>query len=172
MCFGKIPSIDFMSSLGCSDFKAFKASTYFIPWSSIVFICFWNAFPSGEYANLANLFYFHQMVYFFACKKFIFSISPDENADVFAASLLIPYFTFSSLILSSTAMICFYVLFERLFLKREELSDTRVVSVTKSEHGLAVHFLYRFIKSWKSIPDDWINAVWWRSRLFGIFIMK
>ena len=38
-------------------------------------------------------------------------------------------------------MISFYILSKRFFLKREELSDARVVSITKKEHGLAVHFL-------------------------------
>ena len=37
-------------------------------------------------------------------------------------------------------MIIFYILPTRLFLKRKELSDTKVASITK-EHGLAVHFL-------------------------------
>ena len=46
------PSID-SSSRFPSSFKAFKASTCFIPRSSIVFICFSSALPSGEYANLA-----------------------------------------------------------------------------------------------------------------------
>ena len=38
-------------------------------------------------------------------------------------------------------MINFYILPERFLLKRERLSDARVVSVTKKEHGFAVHFL-------------------------------
>ena len=38
-------------------------------------------------------------------------------------------------------MISFYILSKRFCLKREELSDARVVSITKKEHGLAVHFL-------------------------------
>ena len=38
-------------------------------------------------------------------------------------------------------MISFYILSEILFLKREELSDVRVVSITKKEYGFAVHFL-------------------------------
>ena len=42
-----------MSSLFSSDFKASKASTCFIPRSSIVFVSFSKAFPNGEYANLA-----------------------------------------------------------------------------------------------------------------------
>ena len=45
--FGKIPSIDFGDWFS-SCFKAFKASTYFIRLSSIVFVCFSNAALSGE----------------------------------------------------------------------------------------------------------------------------
>ena len=35
----------------------------------------------------------------------------------------------------------FYNLSKRLFLKREELSDARVVSITKNEYSFTVHFL-------------------------------
>ena len=66
------------------------------------------------------------------------SILPDDNADIadidiaddnadFAASLLILYCTFPSLILSSIFMISFYTLSKIFFFKREELSDARVV---------------------------------------------
>ena len=66
------------------------------------------------------------------------SILPDDNADIadidiaddnadFAASLLILYCTFSSLILSSIFMISFYTLSKIFFFKREELSDAREV---------------------------------------------
>ena len=37
-------------------------------------------------------------------------------------------------------MINFYILSKRFFLKREELSNAIVVSITKKEHGFAVHF--------------------------------
>ena len=53
----------------------------------------------------------------------------------------VSYFIFSSIILSSIFMISFYILSKRFFLKREELSDARVVSITEKEHGFAVHFL-------------------------------
>ena len=36
-------------------------------------------------------------------------------------------------------MISFYILSKRFFLKREELSDAREVSITKKEYGFAVH---------------------------------
>ena len=54
--------------------------------------------------------------------------------------ILMSYYSFSSLILSSIAMISFYILSNRFFLKREGLSDVRVASVTKEEYGFAVHF--------------------------------
>ena len=52
------------------------------------------------------------------------SILPDNNVDIFDASLLILYCNFSSLILSSIVVINFYLSF---FLKRDELSDSRRV---------------------------------------------
>ena len=44
-------------------------------------------------------------------------------------------------------MINFYITSKRSFLKRKELSDAKVVSITKKESGSAVLFLQRFIKS-------------------------
>ena len=35
----------------------------------------------------------------------------------------------------------FYILSKIFFLRREELSDARVVSITKKEYGFAVHLL-------------------------------
>ena len=46
-------------------------------------------------------------------------------------------------------MISFYILSKGLFLKHEELSDARVVSITKTEYGFVKHFLLRF-KSFES----------------------
>ena len=56
MSFGKILSTDFMPCLFSFKFKVFKVSTCFIPWSSIVFICFSNALLRGEKVNLACYF--------------------------------------------------------------------------------------------------------------------
>ena len=58
------------------------------------------------------------------------SIFPDYNADIFAASQLISYSNFSSLILPLVVIISFYILSKRFFLKRKGLSDARVVSIT------------------------------------------
>ena len=37
-------------------------------------------------------------------------------------------------------MISFYIFSKRFFLKREELSDARIVSITKKEYASEVHF--------------------------------
>ena len=71
-------------------------------------------------------------------KNSYLSIFLVDNADIFVASLLILHCTFSSLILSSIVIISFYILSKKLFMKREELSDARVVSKTNSEYGFGV----------------------------------
>ena len=68
------------------------------------------------------------------------SIFPDDHADIFTASLLISYCSFSSLISSSIVMNSFYILSIRFFLKRKGLSDARVEIITKKEYGFEVHF--------------------------------
>ena len=68
------------------------------------------------------------------------SVLPDDNAAIFAASLLILYCTFSSLILSSNIVISFYILSKSFFLKRKELSDARVVSRLKTNMVLQYIF--------------------------------
>ena len=60
------------------------------------------------------------------------SVTPNDHADIFAASLLISYCNFSSFVLSSIVMISFYILSKILFLKREGLSGARVTSITKT----------------------------------------
>ena len=70
----------------------------------------------------------------------ILSILADDNADLLAMSLLILYCNFLSLILSSIVMISLYILSKRLRLKCKELSDVRVVSVTRKDYGFVAHF--------------------------------
>ena len=53
-----------------------------------------------------------------------------------------------------------------------ELTNARVVLITKKEYGFGVHLLQKFIKSWKSLSDEWLNAICWSSLLLGIFITK
>ena len=98
----------------------------------MVFIYFSNVLPRGEYVNLASsiiLLWSDGNIYSPVRYSYLLNL-PDDNADIFAASLLISYCSFSSLILSSMVMIRFYILSKGCFLKREELFDGRVVSIT------------------------------------------
>ena len=83
-------------------------------------------------------------------------IFPDDNGNIFAASLLILYCSFPSLILSPTVLISFYILSKTFFLKREILSDGRVVSITKNDFGLWIYSTF-VIKIHKALE---IN-IWW-----------
>ena len=110
---------------------------------SLIFNYFSNVLPRGEYVNFGCsiiLFWSDGNIPSLVRYSYL-SILPDNNADIFAASLLISYCSFSSLIFSSIVMINFYLVSKRFFLKREELSDARVVSITKTEYGCAVDFL-------------------------------
>ena len=66
---------------------------------------------------------------------------PDDNEDIFAASLFISYFSFSSLILSTIFMVSFHILSKRFFLKVEVLSDARIASITEKVYSFKVNFL-------------------------------
>ena len=57
------------------------------------------------------------------------SIFSDDNADIFATSLLILCCSFSSLILSSIIRISFYIISKRFFLERKGLFDARVLLI-------------------------------------------
>ena len=101
----------------------------------LLLIFFLNVLPSGEYVNLvcSVILPWWDGNIFSPVKYSYLSILPENNADVFAASLLMLYGSFLSWCLSSIVMINFYILPKRLFLKREELSDERAVSITKKE---------------------------------------
>ena len=135
---GSFSPLDLTNCFSCSS----SAFICFSPSSSIVFIYFSNALPMGKYVNLAcsiTLLWFRGSI-FSPVRYSYLSILPYDNTDIFAASLLIFYFNFLSLILSSVVIISFYILSKRLFLKREWLSDARVASITKKEYGFALPF--------------------------------
>ena len=50
-------------------------------------------------------------------------------------------------------MVSFYIFSERLFLKRKDLSDARVASVSKKECDFAVHFFVNIDKVFK-VSDE------------------
>ena len=133
--------------------------------------CFSYALPIGEYVNLACsiILVWSDCNIPLPVRYSYLSILAEEDTDIFAASLLITNYHFSCLILWPIVMINFYILSKRLFLKRGELSDAKVVSITKKEYGFAVHFLQRFIKS---ISDEWLNAICWSSFFFWNFHNK
>ena len=101
---------------------------------------FSNALPRGEYVNVAFILLWSDDNVSAPVTYSYLSIFPDDNADTFAASLLISYCIYSSIILSSTVMINFYILSKRFFLKRKRLSDAKVVSITKNNKVLQYTF--------------------------------
>ena len=121
----------------------FNCLYLFFSWSSIVFVCFPKAFRNGEYVKLAcSIALLWSEGSISSPERYsLLSIFPDDSVDNFAASLLIPYCSFSFLILSSIVMISFYILSKRFLLKLEGLSDARLASITKKEYGFVVHFL-------------------------------
>ena len=104
-------------------------------------MCFSKAFPKEEYVNLDCCIIRLEPEGSISSpiRYSCLSILPNDNADIFAASLFIIYCSFASLIFSSI-MISFYILPKRFFLKRKGLSDARVVSVPGIEYGFSVHF--------------------------------
>ena len=59
-------------------------------------------------------------------------IFPVDNVDILAASLLISFCSFLSLISSWIFMINFYILSKRFFLKGEGLFDAAIISIAKN----------------------------------------
>ena len=76
------------------------------------------------------------------------------------------------MILSSIIIIRCYILPKRLFLKRQGLYYTRVVSLNKKEYAFAVYVLQRLGKPLKPIPDEWLNEIWLICLLLVNFMIK
>ena len=111
---------------------------------------FSKALTRGEYVNLAcsiTLFWSGGNISSPLRYSYLIILS-DDNADSFTASLLVSYRSFSALILSSVVIIGFYILSKRFFLKREEIFDVGVVSVTKTNMVLPYFFvkIHNFLK--------------------------
>ena len=136
MFFGNIHSICLSLSFLLERSRDSKAPTCFS-------VCFSKAFHKGEYANLARsiICLRQEGIIYLRVRYSYLTTFPDDNADIFATSLLISYCSFSSVILSSILITGFYILSKRFFLKRERLSDTRLASITKKEYSFTVHFL-------------------------------
>ena len=119
---------------------------FFFSCSSIIFISFSNALLRGEYVNLAcSIILLWPDGNISSLARYSnLSILPHDNADIFAVFPLIWCCCCSSLILifvSSVVMINFYIVSKRFFLTREELPDTRVVSIIKKEYFFSSLFI-------------------------------
>ena len=129
-----------------------SAFIYFSPCSSIIFACFSKAFPNE---GTCYIYLLSSEGSFSSHVRYLYwSIFLDNNGDIFAASLLMLCYTFSSLILSSIVMISFYILIIRFFLKHGGLSDAMVALKTKKEYGYAVNFFVKIHKVFKF-------NIWW-----------
>ena len=119
-----------------------RCSSAFICFLSIVFICFYNSLPRGEYVNLACSITCLSLEgnILLPVRNSYLSNFPDNNAAIFSASLLISYCIFSSQILSSIIMISFYILSKRFYLKHDGLFCARVAPIAKKEYEFAIHF--------------------------------
>ena len=102
------------------------------PYYSIVFVCFLDAFPIVEYINSACfvIWIWSEGNISSPIRYSHLSILPDNNADSFAASLLMCY-SVSSLIFSSTDMETFYMVSKRWCLECKGLSAGKGISLSK-----------------------------------------
>ena len=152
-------------------------TTWFNQLFSMLCKCFYLLFKCFTNTSIGKLILFCDLTlirrsYFLRERYSYLSVLPDNNAEIFTVSLLIFYCCFSSPTLSPVARISFYILSERFFLKHKELLDAKVVSVTKKEYGFAVHFLKRFINTIKSVSDELLSTICWKTSLFRIFVRK
>ena len=153
--FGKTIFTDFMSSLFSSACKTIKASACFITWSSFVLIFFFKCFTEWR-INLAwsIILLWSEGNISLPVRYSYLSALLDDYVYIFYASLLMLYCNFSCLILSSIVIINFYIISKRFFLRREELSDKRLVSVTKKR---IMFWSILFIKIHKVLKVN----IWW-----------
>ena len=91
--------------------------------------------------SLLSCFILIRWQYFLSIRYSYLPILHEDNTDIFAASLFISYWSFSSSILPLIVIINVYAFSERFFMKRKEVSDARVASITKQEYGSAADFL-------------------------------
>lgn len=103
----------------------------------LVFSCFIINFPCS-----VTLFWSWGSIY--STLRYSYSsVLPDNyNADIFIASLLISSCSFLSLILSSIAMIIFYIIFRRFSPNRKGLSDAKVSLIIKKEYEENCNILF------------------------------
>ena len=62
-------------------------------------------------------------------------------------------------------MISFYIVSKSFSLKCKGLADGKVASITKKEYGVAVLFMWKLVRSLRSISDEWFNVILLSSHL-------
>ena len=107
---GEIPSIYIRSCWFSSSFKTSKASTIFLPWPSIVFICSSKENKYNLACSIILIWSEGSISSFVSC--YYLSILTDDNADLFAAFLLMLCSSFSCLVLSLIVMIIEFIRYE------------------------------------------------------------
>lgn len=124
-----------------ANHKTFKVLTSFLLWSSIIFVCLSEDFPTGEHKTLPC-----SIIWIWLEGKIYFKIL---------------YCSLSSLILSSIVKITFNILFKRLRLRCNGLYDARVGSLARKEYDFALRFcnIYKVFKVhiWWMINSSLVN---------------
>ena len=112
------------------------------PCSSIAYTCFSNALTSWEHENLASSFSLCCCVGNISSpvRYSCLSILPEDNADIFTATLSMSYCNFSALILTSIIVTIYCTSSNRFFEKCNGSSDRGVVSMTINEYFLQYIF--------------------------------
>ena len=102
------------------------------------------------------------------------SILPEYNTNIFATYLFTYYHSFWSLIFLSIVVITFHIVPKRLCLEQKGLPAGNIVSLSKKEHGSAVHFT-KLRKNFKINTRRMINcnllklSLDWKNKIFLAF---
>ena len=140
-------------------------------------VCFSKAFPNGEYSNLFNAAVFSNKSFYnktsFPVKNSYLLTFPDDKAEILAACLSKFYWALFCLILLLIVLIFSLILiYNKVFLNRNGLSDEKVVSFSKKWIWF---FNIFFIKLQEIFIVNVRRMIRWYLLKFsfvGIFMMK
>ena len=143
----------------------------------ITLVCCSKALLNGEYQNLFNAAAFSNKSFSdktsLPVKNSYLLPFPNEKAEILAVFLSKLYWTlFCSILLLAVLIFLLILIYNEIFLSRNELSDDKVILLTKIEYGSLVYSLYSFIKSLKSMSDEWLDGICWSSLLVWILMIK
>ena len=136
--FGSKSWIDFNCWLGLQDCKVSACS---ICWSRFFFYLFCECFSTRRTCRLTCSIICTDGNVYSSVKYSYSSILIHENADIFAAALLISHYSFSAKIVSSVVVITFSILSKTMHLKHGLLSAGKIVSFTKKKWFCSTFFV-------------------------------